>query len=99
MIFGTKRIEQLEEKVKQLGLSNELLNNRLDLQAKLVKSFQELVHGQIKENLSLVQTLKKHLKQVPIDSKNIRSEFRKAKAREYARVYYQRKKAEKAAAK
>jgi hypothetical protein len=99
MIFGTKRIEQLEEKVKQLGLDNDLLKNRLDAQAKLIRSLQELVYGQIKENLSLVQALKSHLKQVPINSKNIRSEFRKAKAREYARAYYQRKKAEKESAK
>jgi len=53
MIFGTKRIEQLEEKVKQLGLDNDILKNRLDAQAKLVRSLQELVYGQIKENLSL----------------------------------------------
>jgi hypothetical protein len=99
MIFGTKRIEQLEEKINQLGLDNNHLENRIDAQAKVIKGLQELVHGQIKENLSLVQALKGHIKQVAWDEKNVIEELRRMKAREYARKYYQRKKAAKEKAK
>lgn len=88
MIFGTKRIEQLEEKFKQLGLDNDHLKNRIDIQARVIKGLQELLHEQVKENLSFVQ-----------DKKNVIEELRRLKAREYARAYYKRKKAEKESAK
>ena len=99
MIFGTKRIEQLEKNIIQFGWDKDHLENRIDAQAKLIKGLQELVHGQIKENLSLVQALKGHIKQVAWDEKNVIEELRRMKAREYAREYYQRKKAEKEKAK
>ena len=98
MIFGTKRIEQLEEKVKRLGLDNDLLKDRIDSQAALLKSMSELVRSQINENLLLAKTINGEFKKFVADEKmKSIDESRRLKAREYARIYYQRKKAEKAA--
>jgi hypothetical protein len=99
MIFGTKRIEQLEEKVKQLGLDNDLLKDRIDSQAALLKSMSELVRSQINENLLLAKTINGEFKKFVADEKNVIEELRRLKAREYARAYYKRKKAEKESAK
>jgi hypothetical protein len=99
MIFGTKRIEQLEEKVKQLGLDNDLLKDRIDSQAALLKSMSELVRSQINENLLLAKTINGEFKKFVADEKNVREELRRLKAREYARKYYQRKKSAKESAK
>jgi len=99
MIFGTKRIEQLEEKVKQLGLDNDLLKDRIDSQAALLKSMSELVRSQINENLLLAKAINGEFKKFVADEKNVREELRRFKAREYARKYYQRKKSAKESAK
>ena len=100
MIFGTKRIEQLEEKVKQLGLDNDLLKVRIDSQAALLKSMSELVRSQINENLLLAKAINREFKKFVADEKmKSIDESRRLKAREYARAYYQRKKAEKESAK